>query len=76
MCVFRLCVRVHLRSLANNNQNLVDDDRAETVWGRYTKLLYPRGQTAVLEGEELHVGRNVIRLGGKRYFLQVCVCFG
>ncbi|CBJ26643.1 conserved unknown protein [Ectocarpus siliculosus] len=49
---------------------IVDDDRAETIWARYAKLLYPRGQSAVLDGEELDVGRNIVRLGGKRYFLQ------
>ncbi|CAN0100738.1 unnamed protein product, partial [Ectocarpus sp. 4 AP-2014] len=49
---------------------IVDDDRAETIWARYAKLLYPRGQSAVLDGEELNVGRNIVRLGGKRYFLQ------
>lgn len=52
-------------------QDLVDDDRADTVWGRYSKLLYPKGQASVLDGQELFVGKNIVRLGGKRYFLQV-----
>ena len=52
-------------------QELVDDDRADHVWARYSKLLYPRGQKAVLDGEDLDVGGNIVRLGGKRYFLQV-----
>ncbi|CAN0354496.1 unnamed protein product [Pylaiella littoralis] len=53
--------------------DLVDDDRAESVWQRYSRLLYPRGATAVLNGEELFVGKNIVRLGGKRYFLQATV---
>lgn len=64
---FTSCCRRHV------HQELVDTDRAASVWGRYSKLLYPRGQSAVLDGEGLSVGRNIVRLGGKRYFLQVCI---
>eukprot|EP00903_Cladosiphon_okamuranus_P011464 g10798.t1 len=53
--------------------DLVDDDRAEAVWEKYAKLLYPRGAGAVLDGEDLYVGKNIVRLGGKRYFLQAVV---
>ena len=49
----------------------MDDDRARSVWRKYSKLLYPRGQAAVRDGEKLEVGANIVRLGGKRYFLQV-----
>lgn len=52
-------------------QELVDDDRARNIWLRYSKLIYPRGQEAVKDGERLNVGGNIVRLCGKRYFLQV-----
>ena len=72
----QICANVPLTSPSDlMAQDLVDDDRAETVWGKYSRLLYPRGATAVLDGEELYVGKNIVRLGGKRYFLQVSMHF-
>lgn len=72
----QICASVPLTSPSVlMTQDLVDDDRAETVWGKYSRLLYPRGAAAVLDGEELYVGKNIVRLGGKRYFLQVSMHF-
>ncbi|CAM9318351.1 unnamed protein product, partial [Discosporangium mesarthrocarpum] len=57
---------------------MVDSDRSSNVWERYSRLLYPwagGGDGLVPEGESLHVGMSMVRLGGKRYILQAAVAF-
>jgi hypothetical protein len=50
---------------------LIDDDRTISVWKRFSKLLYARGQNNVINGEDLKIGRRVMHMSGYRLYLQV-----
>jgi hypothetical protein len=50
---------------------LIDDDRTISVWKRFSKLLYTRGQNNVINGEDLKIGRRVMNMSGYRLYLQV-----
>eukprot|EP00953_Heterococcus_sp_UTEX-ZZ885_P040719 20800-Heterococcus_DN1.PRE.1 len=49
---------------------LIDDDRTISVWKRFSKLLYTRGQNNVINGEDLKIGRRVMHMSGYRLYLQ------